>query len=69
MFEFKITCDFCGKEIKGEYRKIKQEFTDEDTQGVRLPYNDMCMDCLKMITDYKRIPLLEFPNTEAKDHE
>lgn len=55
MFRIQITCDFCGNEIVGEYRKIRQEYTNQDEAGESL---DMCLNCLKMVTDYKRMPVL-----------
>ena len=61
MLSVKITCDFCGNEIKGEYRKLRKEFTDRDEAG---GYNDMCMDCLKMVTDYTRVPLISYGDIE-----
>lgn len=56
-----ITCDFCGDEIIGEYRKLRQEFTNKDEAG---GYNDMCMNCLKMVTDYKRVPVFSYGDIE-----
>ena len=52
-----VTCDFCGDEIIGEYRRLRQEFTD---RGETHLYNDMCMKCLKMVTDYKRVPVFSY---------
>ena len=63
MLKLIITCDFCGKEIKGEYRKIRQEFTDKPEPPKN--YNDMCMSCLKMVTDYQRVPLVSFGDDDA----
>lgn len=62
MLRVVITCDFCGNEIIGEYRKLRQEYTNNDNAG---GYNDMCMDCLKMVTDFKRVPLFSYG--ELKD--
>ena len=58
MLRIKVTCDYCGDEIIGEYRKVRQEFTNRDTTGVRNCISDMCMNCLKVIKDYKRLPVL-----------
>ena len=57
-----VTCDFCGDEIRGEYRKLRQEFTNMDE--AQCGYNDMCMNCLKMVTDYKRVPVFSYGEIE-----
>ena len=49
-----VTCDFCGNEIIGEYRKLRQEFTNKDEAG---GYNDMCMNCLNAVISHRRLPV------------
>ena len=63
MLRLTVVCDFCGCEINGEYRKLRQEFTDKEEAGKF--YNDMCMNCLKMVTDYTRVPLVSFGDDDA----
>lgn len=63
----KMCCDICGSEIKGAF--IKAIPDDTDCMVITMNREDICMECWKAIKNTRRIPLVEFPNTEAKDHE
>ena len=60
------SCDFCGGEIKGVYYKVETRNHADDLAvfSVKNPLSDtskdMCIDCMKMVTDYKRVPVLSY---------
>jgi hypothetical protein len=62
-------CDFCKGQIKGDYKQICDASTDILANAFCIDSKDMCMKCWKAFTEIRMIPLVEFPNTEAKDHE
>lgn len=64
-----IICDICKEEIKGDYKEVYPASTDLISREILEGKSDLCMKCWKMLSQTRRIPLLEFPNTEAKDHE
>ena len=66
-----IICDICKEQIKGDYKEVFPATTELLPSEICIGHSDLCMKCWKMIVQTRRIPLLdlEFPNTEAKDHE
>lgn len=62
-------CDMCGKEIKGEYFLAVPETTEIQYGEKTVKCEDVCMECWRSFKQTRRISLVEFPNTEAKDHE
>ena len=66
-----IICDICKEQIKGDYKEVYPASTGLISSEILEGHSDLCMKCWKMISQTRRIPLLdlEFPNTEAKDHE
>lgn len=64
-----IICDICKEQIKGDYKEVYPASTGLISSEILEGHSDLCIKCWKMISQTRRIPLLEFPNTEAKDHE
>ena len=55
-------CDFCHKQINGEYMHA---FT-KNTDGINtVETADICKECWKAFSDIRMIPPVNFPNTEA----
>lgn len=61
-------CDLYGEKITGEYKEVFNSHTEGIAKCTAF-HNDVCNACWNALTKMKRIPLVEFPNTEAKDHE
>jgi len=64
-----IICDICKEQIEGDYKEVYPASTGLISSEILEGHSDLCMKCWKMISQTRRIPLVEFPNTEAKDHE
>lgn len=62
-----LTCDKCGKPIKGDYKEVY----DNNTDGVCIAGSnkmDICIGCWNFyFVEHKRIPLVNFPNSEVDD--
>lgn len=63
-----IVCDLCGDKIIGEYKEVFNSHTEGIARCTPF-HHDVCDSCWNSFTKMKRIPVVEFPNTEAKDHE
>ena len=68
-----LTCDVCGKPIKGAYKEVFDNNTEEVyiVDAVYRPAprkQDICIGCWNFYFDqHKRIPLVNFPNSEVDD--
>jgi hypothetical protein len=62
-------CDLCKQEIVGEYKQVYTSHTEGISKQKEFGKVDVCMRCWEAFTNTRMIPLVEFPNTEAKDHE
>ena len=62
---FAIICDICKEQIKGDYKEVYPASTGLVSSEILKGHSDLCMKCWKMFTEYKRIPLVEFPNKEV----
>lgn len=60
-----FVCDICGSEIKGDYKEVFTSTTDLLKSD--FSKNDVCMKCWNAFKQTKRIPVVEFPNSEAKN--
>lgn len=63
----KLCCDICGSEINGDYIQAIPESTDHIM--ITMNCEEVCLECWKAFKNTRRISLVEFPNSEAKDHE
>lgn len=62
-------CDMCGKEIKGEYVLAVPDTTEPQHGRQTVECKDICMKCWKAFKTMKRIPLVEFPNSEVENEQ
>jgi hypothetical protein len=60
-----IICDLCGEKITGEYKEVFNSHTEGIAKCTAF-HNDVCDACWNAFTRMKRIPVVEFPNSEAK---
>lgn len=65
-------CDFCGKQINGNYmHAFEKKHMDKNNPMVEVidkeAASDICMECWKTFKDIRMIPLVKFPNTEAEN--
>lgn len=60
-----VKCDLCGEVVGSEHMEVWHRVTE----GIATGKTDVCLKCWNSFTKMKRIPVVEFPNTEAKDHE
>ena len=61
-----IICDLCGDKIIGEFKEVFNSHTEGIAKSTAF-HNDVCDACWKAFTRMKRIPIVEFPNSEAKN--
>lgn len=65
-----VKCDMCGEEIKsGSFIQAIPSTIECPKGTVNVECEFVCMKCWDTFKNIRRIPLVEFPNTEAKDHE
>ena len=60
-----VKCDICGEDVGTEYMEVWHRITE----GIATGKKEVCLKCWNAFTKMRRIPVVEFPNTEAKDHE
>jgi hypothetical protein len=65
-----IICDICNEHIEGDYMEVYPASTLGIARAnLAEGKKDLCMKCWDTFKNTRRIPLVEFPNSEAKDHE
>lgn len=60
-----MVCDLCGERIEGDYKEVFPATTELIPSEIFTGHSDVCMKCWKAFTKVKRIPIVNFPNSEV----
>lgn len=63
-----LICDLCGETINGAYKEVYNSHTEGISRATVGKW-DVCESCWKMFTQFKRIPIVNFPNMEVDNGE